>query len=71
MEKKTNRTKLAPLEKVAVSALEAGSLLGLNEKTVRKGIEDGVIPKLEIGKRVLIPAWWLRQQLNGTPGTAA
>lgn len=50
---------------------EVARATGLNEKSVRQGIAKGEIPALHVGRRILVPAWWIRQQLEGPNATSA
>jgi excisionase family DNA binding protein len=52
-------------EKVAHDVGEVAERLGLNVKSVRVAIEKGEIPCVRIGRRILVPSWWLRAQMNG------
>ena len=37
----------------------AAALLGVSTDTVRRRIADGTIPISRLGKRILVPRWWL------------
>lgn len=45
-------TRIAP---AALSKREAAEIAGVDVRTLTKGIEDGSIPSIRIGRRVLIP----------------
>jgi len=53
------------VERVAESIDDTATALGINAKSVRAGIEKGEIPSLRIGRRILVPRWWIDQQRNG------
>ena len=52
-------------EKAAYGVAELLDLLPLGRSSVYEGIRAGEIPSVRIGRRVLIPAWWIKRQLNG------
>lgn len=52
-------------DKIAYGVGEIALLLPLGEGAIYEGIRKGEIPSLKVGRRILVPAWWLRQQLNG------
>jgi excisionase family DNA binding protein len=41
---------------------DAASVLGRDERTVRRGIEAGKIPATKIGSKWAVPTAWLREQ---------
>jgi excisionase family DNA binding protein len=43
------------LEPLAVSLKQAAFLLGVKEPTIRKHMRQGTIPRVRVGKRVLVP----------------
>jgi excisionase family DNA binding protein len=60
-------------ERVAYNVDEVAELLPLGRSAIYEGFRKGEIPCLKVGRRTLVPAWWIRQQLDGpaTPGKAA
>jgi excisionase family DNA binding protein len=63
-------TRRSLMEKIAFSPDEVAEATETDVKVVRKSIQDGTIPHFRMGRLIKIPAWWVRQQLNG-PGKAA
>ena len=56
----------------ALTVTQVGSLLDVDERTVRRACEDGQLPCLKVGRRLLIPTEPLRQLLcPNTPGMSA
>lgn len=47
---------------------EAGELLGISEKTVRRGVNFGEIPAIRIGRRILIPKDTIERMLERVAG---
>ena len=55
------------LEPLAVSLKQAAFLLGVKEPTIRKHMRQGTIPRVRVGKRVLVPMKALKDLvLKGT-----
>jgi excisionase family DNA binding protein len=50
----------------ALTVTQVASLLDLDERTVRRACEDGDLPRLKVGRRLLIPTEPLRQLLCPT-----
>lgn len=48
-----------------------GEILGLDPRTVMRGVEDGTIPAIRIGRRVVIPRLPLLKMLTGDEQTVA
>lgn len=48
--------------KLFANTPEVASLLGRDERTVRKAVESGTIPGQKIGANWLIPVAWVREQ---------
>lgn len=46
-------------------------VLGIGRSQAYRGVREGSIPSLRIGKRVLIPTRRLLEMLEGHPGDAA
>lgn len=44
---------------------KASAELGINEKTLRKGVAESEVPSVKVGRLRFIPRWWLDQQANG------
>lgn len=63
------------MNRVAVSIPEAAALLGIGKNTAYEAARRGEIPTLKIGRRLLVPMWWLRALERGdgpaSHGTAA
>ena len=56
----------------AMTVTQVASLLELDERTVRRACEDGQLPSLHVGRRLLIPTEPLRALLcPNTPGMSA
>lgn len=56
----------------AMTVTQVASLLELDERTVRRACEDGQLPCLHVGRRLLIPTEPLRALLcPSTPGMSA
>ena len=54
------------------SVTQVASLLELDERTVRRACQDGQLPCLHVGRRLLIPTQRLRQLLcPSTPDMSA
>ena len=50
--------------KAVVTVPETSQLLGLSERSVRRGLEAGELPCIRVGRRTLIPAAPLRALLG-------
>ena len=59
----------SPLERRTWDVKEAAAISGLGESTIRKYIDEGVMPGRRLGRRILIPkgafAEWLESYLRG------
>lgn len=56
----------------ALTVTQVASLLDVDERTVRRACEDGQLPCLHVGRRLLIPTEPLRQLLcPNTPDMSA
>lgn len=55
-----------PVERLGYPIPEVAEALGVSRETVRTWLRDQRVPKVKIGKRVLIPAWWLEDRLQGS-----
>ena len=51
------------MEPLAVDMREAGRLLGVSSRTIRRRVEDGSLRAVRIGRRVVIPLDCVRQLL--------
>jgi excisionase family DNA binding protein len=47
-------TELLSSDRTTITVPEAASLMGADPRTVRRGIEEGKIPSIRIGRKVLI-----------------
>jgi excisionase family DNA binding protein len=52
-------------KKKALSVREAAEALGVSERLVRTAIDDGVLPALRLGRRILIPMDAIDAWLDG------
>jgi excisionase family DNA binding protein len=46
---------------------EAGALLGLGRNSVFKAVNEGNIPAIRIGRRLLVPRLAIERMLSGQP----
>lgn len=53
----------------ALTRRQTAKLLGVDERTVTRGIENGEIPSLRIGRRVLVPRLPLLRLLGADDAT--
>jgi len=53
------------------SVKEAAARLGVSRFLVDRAIQDGEIPAVRLGKRVLIPRWAVEAMVNGEQPNAA
>ncbi|MEU4208217.1 helix-turn-helix domain-containing protein [Rothia terrae] len=60
-----NLPELETSTKATVTAVDAAELLGVDRRTVSRGIADGTIPSIRVGRRVLIPRVRLLHMLTG------
>lgn len=51
----TTWAQLRTTDREVLNRTEAARLLDIDERTLAKGIEDGTIPSVRLGRRVLIP----------------
>jgi len=49
------------MEQLVYTLHQTSDLLQISESTVRRRIKDGTIPRLIIGGKILIPAWWIKK----------
>lgn len=47
--------------KLTVAVAEASKRTGFSQHAIRRGVKDGVIPSVQIGRLVRIPTVWLEQ----------
>ena len=52
-------------KKAAYTVKETGELVPLSQGAIYAGLAAGEIPSIKIGRRVLVPAWWIRAQIDG------
>lgn len=55
---------------VALTRAEVADLLGVDPRTVTRAIEDGQLPSIRLGRRVLIPRAPLLAKLEGSDQVA-
>lgn len=65
-----NLIELETSTKATVTTVEAAELLGVDRRTVSRGIADGTIPSIRVGRRLLIPRVRLLHMLTGQPEPA-
>ena len=53
----------------AFTVNETAQLLGVDPRTVTKGVRDGSLPSVQIGKRIVIPRLPLLRLLGAEPET--
>lgn len=49
-------------ERLFMSVPEVADVLGVDQRTLRRAAEDGQVPSVRVGVRILIPTTWLREQ---------
>lgn len=54
-ERRVTLDELRASPKAALTVTEVAALLGLDQRTVRRACEDGQLPALYAGRRILIP----------------
>lgn len=74
--KKTHKSQQPPADPLhgalSVSVADAARLFDVSPKTLWRRIADGSVPSLKLGRRRLIPAWYLRRNfIDGPPEQAA
>lgn len=61
-----------PHEKPTLTLEEAGKLLGMGKVAMRSAAQEGTIPVLKVGRRIVVPtAKFLEDTLGITPATLA
>lgn len=60
-----NLSQLRRDPRATIPRTEVAELLGVDPRTVTKGIEEGTIPAIRVGRRVLIPRVPLLALLTG------
>jgi len=53
------------IEKLTVNVEEAGRMLGISRPTAYDRVEDGSIPSIKLGRRILVPKIAIERMLNG------
>lgn len=53
------------MEKLAYTLRETAQVLSIGERSVRRRINDGTIPSVRIGGRILVPVAGLRRVIEG------
>lgn len=66
-----NLSQLRRDPRATIPRTEVAELLGVDPRTVTKGIEEGTIPAIRVGRRVLIPRVPLLALLTGEVQEAA
>lgn len=66
-----NLSQLRRDPRATIPRTEVAELLGVDPRTVTKGIEEGTIPAIRVGRRVLIPRVPLLALLTGQVQEAA
>jgi len=60
------------IEKLTMTVVEAGKMLGISRPTAFARVADGSIPSIRMGRRILIPIRAIERLLNGQqPATEA
>lgn len=54
-----------PREPLLLSVAEAATMLGVDPKFVRRGVEANTIPAVKVGRLIKIARWWVLQQRDG------
>ena len=52
-------------QKAGYSVKEALEMIPLSEGAMYAGIANGEIPSIKIGRRLIIPAYWIKAQKEG------
>ena len=53
-------------ERLGYSVEEIAAGFGIDQKTIRRGMEKGTIPYEQIGRRKIIPGWYVKK-MRGEP----
>jgi len=53
------------IEKLTLNVEEAGKMLGISRPTAYERVQDGSIPSIKLGRRILVPRIALERMLNG------
>ena len=48
--------------RIVLTTAEVGAVLGCDGRTVRRAIEAGQVPAVRVGRRLCVPAAWLRER---------
>jgi excisionase family DNA binding protein len=67
MAKTDGGNKVATMEKLTYTVMEAGDLLGLSRATAYNLVHKGVIPTIRLGRQLKVPRVQLEKLLNGKP----
>lgn len=62
-----NLDELLTTDRAVITVTETARLLELDERTVHRGIADGDIPAVKVGRRVLVPVRRLLPLLTDVP----
>ena len=71
MDRHRSEAVTVPPGRLFASVPEVAEILGLDARTLRRGIADGQVPSVRVGARVLVPTAWLRQQAGQDSASAA
>lgn len=44
---------------------QASEILCISERTIRRRVQQGIIPKSNLTKKILIPAWYIESHYKG------
>jgi hypothetical protein len=53
------------MEQAYYTLEQAKYMLQVSESTIRRGMKSGVIPRAKFSGKILIPAWFFKQALDG------
>lgn len=51
-------------DRLFLTATEAGRVLGVDARSVRRAIEGGQVPGVRVGQQWRVPAAWLRERAH-------
>lgn len=51
-------------DRLFLTAAEAGRVLGVDARSVRRAIEGGQVPGVRVGQQWRVPAAWLRERAH-------
>nr|WP_308743250.1 helix-turn-helix domain-containing protein [uncultured Anaerocolumna sp.] len=53
------------MEQAYYTLEQSKQILQVSESTIRRGIKNGTIPRAKFSGKILIPAWFFKQALEG------